>query len=162
MSASGSDAYLRDAVMTATPEQLQLMLYDGAIRFAVQGRDAIEAKDYEKIYDRLTRAQKIVLELQAGLRPEVNPSLCAQMSALYNFIYRRLVDANMHRDLQALDEALGILRHQRETWVLLIEKLRQERGGDAAPSEARPSMPPRQVPQAATAEPVATSLSIEV
>ncbi len=140
MTTDGSAAYLRDAVMTATPEQLQLMLYDGAIRFATQGRDAILAKDHERIYDRFSRAQRIVLEMQSSLRPEVNPSLCAQMASLYNFIYRKLVDANIHRDLAACDDALKILQYQRETWVMLIEKLKAERAGLTSPSA--PTAPP--------------------
>jgi flagellar protein FliS len=131
MSTSGPDAYLRDAVMTATPEQLQLMLYDGAIRFASQGRDAIVAKDYETVYQRFSRAQKVVLEMQSGLRPEINPSLCSQMAALYNFVYRKLVDASVNRDVAAADDALKILRHQRETWVMLMDKLKEERAGAA-------------------------------
>lgn len=160
MSAAGSDTYLRDAVMTATPEQLQLMLYDGAIRFATQGRDAILARQYEKVYDRLTRAQKIVLELQAGLRPEVNPSLCSQLAALYNFVYRKLVDANVNHEVQHVDEALKILQHQRETWVLLMDKLRAERSAEAP----RPAAPSARTPpqRRAPAEPVEMTLSVEV
>lgn len=157
MSTSGSDAYLRDAVMTATPEQLQLMLYDGAIRFATQGRDAIRAKDYEAVYQRFSRAQKIVLELQSGLRPEINPSLCSQMSALYNFTYRKLVDASINRDVVAADEALKILTHQRETWVLLMEKARSER---AAATPQPPNHPARVAPQSRSEE-FESTLSIE-
>ena len=57
MASEKENPYLRDAVMTASPEQLQLMLYDGCIRFALQARDAIEKKDYETSYEKLTRAQ---------------------------------------------------------------------------------------------------------
>ncbi len=147
MSASATDAYLRNAVLTATPEQLQLMLYDGAIRFASQGRDAIVAKDYETCYERFSRAQKIVLEMQGGLKFEVNPELCKQMSALYDFIYRRLVEASIHHDLKAVDDALRILHHQRETWVMLIDKLKSEATGSApAPAPA----PKRIAPPAAS------------
>lgn len=121
-----SDEYLRNTVMTATPEQLQLMLYDGAIRFATQAREALAKSDFETSCEKLLRAQRIVLEMRNGLRPEVNPELCDQISALYDFVYNRLVDANMQRDPAAIDEALRILEHQRETWRLLIEKIRRE------------------------------------
>ncbi len=126
MSTTDSANYLRNAVMQATPEQLQLMLYDGAIRFALQGREAIERKDYEAIYDRLSRAQRIVLEMQAGLRPEVNPELCDRMSALYNFIYRKLVSGSVNRDVTDIDDAVRILRAERETWALLVDKIAKE------------------------------------
>ena len=156
MSTAARDVYLRNAVLTATPEQLQLMLYDGAIRFATQGRDAIDAGNPEAIYSCFSRAQKIILEMQAGLRPEVNPSLCKQMSALYDFIYRKLVDASIHHDATAADDALRILNYQRETWVMLMARLREETTQADAPSPA-----PARVPPSACAEGVGTTLSIE-
>jgi flagellar protein FliS len=130
--------YLRSAVLTASPEQLQLMLLDGAIRFALRGREAIERNDYEASFNALERAQRIVIELINGMNREVNPSLVDQMMSLYNFIFRRLVDGNLNRDVKAIDEALRILRHQRETWALLIEKIVRETG---APQRT-PSAPP--------------------
>lgn len=128
MSATAPNDYLRNRIMQATPEQLHLMLYDGAIRYATQGREAILRKDYEQIYEKLTRAQHVIMEMQVGLRSEVNEELVERMSALYNFIYRKLVDACVHRNASDVDDALKILRHQRETWVMLIEKINEERG----------------------------------
>ncbi|MCA9254617.1 MAG: flagellar export chaperone FliS [Phycisphaerales bacterium] len=123
---NNSNEYLKNAVMSASQEQLTLMLYDGAIRFATQGRDALAKGDFEASCEKLIRAQKIVLELRNGLRYEVNPALCEQMAGLYGFIYNRLVDANVKRSLTLIDEALKILRHQRETWQLLMDKVRTE------------------------------------
>jgi flagellar protein FliS len=114
---------LRDAVMTATPEQLQLMLYDGCIRFAQQGRDAIQQKDYETSYEKLTRAQNIILEMQNGLDYDVNRELCERVASIYGFLYRKLVDACVHRDVAAIDDALKILRMERETWQILVDKV---------------------------------------
>jgi flagellar protein FliS len=122
-SAKASREYLKGAIMTASPEQLQLMLLDGAIRFAQRGKEALEKGDIEGAFNGLERAQRIVLELGNGLRREVNPKLVDQMAALYDFIYRRLIDANLHREVQAADDALRILRHQRETWAMLTRKL---------------------------------------
>ena len=128
--------YLKNAVLTATPEQLQLMLLDGGIRFTVQGIEALKRNDREAAFFAFDRAQRIALQLNDGLNREVNPELADQMAALYHFIYRRLIDANLHRDVQAAEEALRILRHQRETWRLLIEKLRSELPAEAAPEVA--------------------------
>jgi flagellar protein FliS len=128
--AKASQEYLKNAVMTASAEQLQLMLLDGAIRFGSRGREALERRNFEGAFNGFERAQRIVLELAKGLRREVHPQLVDQMAALYDFIYRRLIDANIHRDLRAADDALRILRHQRETWVMLIEKLASEQAGD--------------------------------
>jgi len=122
-----NDAYLRNAVMTATPEQLHLMLYDGAIRFARQAQQALHEKRFEDSFNALTKAQRIVLEMTNGLNHEINPDLCAKMAGLYNFIYRKLVDANVSRDATAVDDALRILGYQRETWGLLVDKLKGDR-----------------------------------
>lgn len=124
--AHASKEYLKNAVMTASPEQLHLMLLDGAIRFTLRGREALEQRDIEGAFNAFERAQRIVLELNNGLRREVNPQLVDQLAALYDFIYRRLIDANIRRETKAADDALRILRHQRETWALLIEKLARE------------------------------------
>jgi flagellar protein FliS len=140
MSDSAARHYLRSAVMTASREKLQLMLYDGAIRFCQQARDAIVRKDIEGSYNLLTRAQNIVLEMQNALNPAVDPALCGRMSGLYSFIYRRLVEANIGKDLKALDDALQILQFQRETWVLLLEKLAD---GQAEPSSQGTGEPSR-------------------
>ncbi len=134
MTNDSSGEYLRNAVMTASPEQLHLMLYDGAIRFAFQARDAMGRGDFETSCEKLIRAQNIVIEMRNGLRTEIAPEICSQMSALYTFIYNRLVEANMKRSQSAIDDAIRILQHQRETWQMLIDKTRQERGGDLADS----------------------------
>ncbi|MEK6645042.1 MAG: flagellar export chaperone FliS [Planctomycetota bacterium] len=123
MSTHASNEYFRNAVLTAKPEQLQMMLYDGAIRFARQGREALLRKDFETACEKLIRVQKIISEMQNGLRPEINAELCDQLARLYNFIYQRLVDANVQRDVEPLEEALRILEHQRETWRLLLERI---------------------------------------
>ena len=141
MTQKPSDAYLQNAVMTATPEQLQMMLYDGAIRFARQAREAMVNKDFETACEKLLRVQRIVTELKNGLRPEVQPTLCEQLAGLYNFVYWRLVEANVKHDPTQIDEALQILEHQRETWRMLLEKVQSARADHAEnPSEAtRPS-----------------------
>ena len=149
MTDAANNPYLRDAVLTAPPEQLQMMLYDGAIRFATQGRDAIEAEDHQRAYDALTRAQKIMLELINGLREEVDPPLVKQVSSLYMFIYRKLVEANVNKDVAVLDDALKLLRYQRETWSLLLDKLRAERGESVPEASSPPPAGAAQSPSVA-------------
>jgi flagellar protein FliS len=133
-----ANPYLRDAVLTATPEQLQLMLYDGAIRFAMQAREALLKKDYETAYLRLTRAQNIVIEMLSGLNYDVNAELCRRMASIYNFIYRKLVDACVRREVEGIDDALKVLRTERETWQLLVEKVSRVRQADQ-PAEPGPA-----------------------
>jgi flagellar protein FliS len=136
--------YLRSRVMSATSEQLHLMLIEGAIRFATQGKEALEAKNYEGLFNALDRAQRIVVELTTGLNREVNPQLVEQFLALYNFIYGRLVQASLHRDAKALDEALEILRSQRETWQIIVDKIQKDvpQGLANRPAPAQPAALP--------------------
>jgi len=129
--AAPTQEYLKTKVMTASPEMLTLMLWDGAIRFAEQGKDAIQKKEIENSYKALVRSQRIITELTTNLKHDVNPDLCGKLAALYNFIYRRLVDANITKDVKLVDDALEIMRHQRQTWAMLMDKLTKERAGDA-------------------------------
>jgi flagellar secretion chaperone FliS len=126
-----STEYLKTQVMTASPEMLQLLLWDGALRFAEQGRDAILRQDMEGSHKALVRAQKIIVEISTALRREVDPDLCGKLAALYNFMYRRLVEANLQKNPAPLDEALKLMKHQRETWVMLMEKLAAQRTAEA-------------------------------
>ena len=138
MSQSAADTYLRTKVLTATPEQLQMMLFDGALRFAEQGKKFIDEKNFEKSHEALSRAQKIVMELNCGLKRSVSPELCDRLSSLYLFVHRRLIEANTRHEVALLDEALSILHYQRETWAMLMQKLA---AGKAAKAAMRIDMP---------------------
>lgn len=122
------NSYLRTQVMTASPQELRMMLFEGAVRFCRQARQAITAADIEGSYNALTRAQKIVLELSTSLNHDIAPELCDKLSALYTYIYRLLVDATMNRDATKLDEAIKLLEYELETWRMLMEQMEQEEG----------------------------------
>jgi len=114
--------YLRNQVLTASPEQLRLMLYDGALRFMRAGKVGLAEKNFDISYTNLSKAQKIVLELSNSLKPEIMPELCQKLSALYTYIYRLLIDANMQRTTPPVDEAIKLLEFERETWQMMMEK----------------------------------------
>ena len=135
--------YLRTRVMTATPEQLQMMLYDGAIRFSEQARAALEARDYEKSYNMISRVQKIITEMSCTLKREVLPELCDKLTALYGYVYKKLIEANVQHSVGAIDEALELLRYQRETWALLLDQLGRQRAAVAATKINLPAPDPR-------------------
>lgn len=99
------------------------MIYDGAIKFSRQAIAAIDKRDWEAMYNGLIRAQKIVLELQNSLKPEIQPDLCDKLTALYTYMYRRLVDANLERDTTPVNEVINLLNYERETWVMVMKKL---------------------------------------
>lgn len=131
MTNTGTEAYLRTQVLTAPPERLQLMLYDGAIKFASQAKDRMAEGNFEASCDLLIRSQRITLEMLTGLRHDLNPGLCGKLAAIYTFIYRRLVEANVYRDRAAIDDALEVLAVQRGIWLELLDKLSAERGEEA-------------------------------
>lgn len=133
MTNPAAQSYLKMRVLTATPEQLQLMLYDGALRFSEQARLGLQNKNYEQSYTNIVRVQKILAELTASLKPEMAPDLCKNLSGIYTYVYKKLIAANVDHDAVALDEAIELLRYQRETWALLLDKL----GKDKAAAKAR-------------------------
>ena len=132
MNPQAAQNYLRTRVMTATPEQLQMMLYDGAIRFAEQARVALLEKNYEKSYNSISRVQKILTEMSSTLKHDVYPELCGKLASLYNFAYRKLIEANLDHTVEAVDEALSVLRFQRETWAMLLDQLGKNKAANAA------------------------------
>jgi flagellar protein FliS len=132
----GSQAYLRTKVMTASPAELRLMLLDGAIRFAEQARRGYEERDFERAFDGTTKAQNILLELTNSLRHDQAPELCERLAALYTYLYRSLVEASMTRDTAQIDEVVRLLRFERETWQMCLDKLAVENRSAAEGSGA--------------------------
>ncbi|MFO0827665.1 MAG: flagellar export chaperone FliS [Phycisphaerales bacterium] len=134
MSALPSQAYLKTKVVTASPAELRLMLLDGAIRFAEQTKAGYERNDYERAYEGTTKCQAILTELLCALRPDRSPELCQQLSALYTFLYRSMVEASANKSAAKVEEVLKLLRYERETWVLLMQELAKGNGETSSPS----------------------------
>lgn len=136
---SSKNAYLRTMISTASPAELRLMLFDGAIRFAEQARTGLREHNYEQVHNGITRCQDIVMELINSLRPEHDPELCDKLSALYVFIYTRLLNAGSRREIEPLEEAIELLRYERETWALLLKKLAEENQQAGESNESSPA-----------------------
>jgi len=134
-SSTQRNAYLRTKVMTASPEELRLMLFDGAIRFAEMARAGLSERDYEKSYEGVTRCQAILMELINNLRPEHDAELCRNLSALYTFMYTRMIEASHQKDASIVDEVLSLLQYERETWVMLMEQLAKENASSSEVAE---------------------------
>jgi flagellar protein FliS len=132
MNPQAAQKYLRTKVLTATAEQLQMMLFDGAVRNCEQARVALENKNYQLSHQTLTNAQAIVNQLISTLKPGVNDDLCKNLRALYVFAYKKLVDANLNHKVESLDEALKVLKYQRQTWIMLLEQLGKQKAATAA------------------------------
>lgn len=132
MNQQAAQNYLRTKVLTATPEQLQMMLFDGVVRFGEQARAALVRKDYEQSYNLIARMQKIITELSSGLKHDLDPDLCGKLASLYSYAYRKLIEASVERRIEPLDDALNILKFQRETWSMLLQQLGKIKAAGAA------------------------------
>ncbi len=121
-----AEAYKRQQVMTATPEALTLMLYNGALRFMTEGIEAIRNKDYEKTNTSLIKAQNIISEFRMTLKMEYEIS--HQLLPLYNYVYDCLVEGNMKSSIEKVEEAKEIVTELRNTWNEAIKISRKEKG----------------------------------
>lgn len=125
------NAYLRTRVMTASAAELRLLLLDGAVKFAVQGREGIAGKDYEAMFDGISQCRDIVVELLTTISPEVEKSLADKVKGVLTFLFTELTNASMEKSVPRMDKVIALLEYERETWRLLIEKLKAEQGGGA-------------------------------
>lgn len=108
------NAYQKNAIMTASKAELTLMLYDGAIKFCNIALSGFEKKEYEKINTNLKKAQAIITEFRATL--DCKYPGWEDFERVYDYIYRCLIDANIHKDEEKLQEALKYIREMRDTW----------------------------------------------
>lgn len=112
--AEGYNAYLRSKVMTATPAELTLMLYEGAIKFVNKAIMSIEKDDVMGAHNNLMKTQRIIEELRASLDHKY--PVAKEFDTAYEYILRRLVEANIKKDKDILEEVLEHLRTMRDTW----------------------------------------------
>ncbi|HEU5081147.1 MAG TPA: flagellar export chaperone FliS [Opitutaceae bacterium] len=117
-------AYQSQSVLTASPGQLVLMLYDGALRFMDHARDALESseetpKRIERINTNLIKAQDILAELQASLNFEAG-DYAKNLDRLYDYYQRRLFEANLKKKVAPVIEVQGLVRQLRDGWAEML------------------------------------------
>lgn len=125
--ARSAEVYRQQQVMTATPEALTLMLYNGAIKFINESVEATKKKEYEKANTSCIKAQNIISEFRLTLKMEYEIS--KNLLALYNYAYDRLVEGNMNEDITKLEEAKDILSELRDAWAQAMKAVKNEKGG---------------------------------
>lgn len=121
-----TNQYLTNTVHSASPEQLMLMLYDGAIRFVALGMQAIDNGLIDKRAYYINKASAIISEFSATLDHNQNPQLAADLDALYAYMLKRLMTANLKNDTEPLVEVKNMLTDLRMTWSKAIEINKQE------------------------------------
>lgn len=122
MAFNAAAAYQGSKINTATPADLSLMLYEGAIKFCNLAIAAIEEKDIQKANTNIIKAEKIIIEFRATL--DFKYPVAQHFDLVYDYVYRRLIEANIKKDKEILEEVLEHLRGMRDTWkeVMKIAK----------------------------------------
>jgi flagellar protein FliS len=109
------DTYKSTQVETAPKKKLLLMLYDGAIRFLKLGSIAIDNRNYQEANKKLIRTQDILMELMNTLNFDAG-EIAYSLYQIYDFMYVRIIDANIHKDKELLVDVIRMLQELRDTW----------------------------------------------
>jgi flagellar protein FliS len=127
--------YRVNAVLTASPGQLVLMLYDGALKAMAIALDAFtrpenDQRRIEIINNELLKAQAIIHELQSGLNFEAGGEFAHTMNRLYEYHKRRLFEANLRKKTEPVIEVEKLVRELREAWAEMLTKQDAPAGGE--------------------------------
>jgi flagellar secretion chaperone FliS len=119
--AASPHAYRESAILTAPPERLVVMLYDGARRFLHQAAVAMRGRDVPASHERLRRAEAIVDHLRVTLDMEQGGEVAARLEAIYDFCTRQLAEARMRQEPELLDQVGELLGELRDAWAQIAQ-----------------------------------------
>ncbi len=119
------EQYNNNKIMTASPAELTLMLYEGAIKFCNIAIMGVEQKDISKAHTNIVKTEKIVDYLRATLNMKY--PVAQEFENIYVYLGRRLVEANLKKDKEILEEVCEHLRSVRDTWKEVM-RLNREKG----------------------------------
>jgi len=122
MALNAAAAYQNNKINTATPAELTLMLYEGAIKFCNIAIVGIEENDIAKSNNHIIKAEKIISYLRNTL--DTKYIVSNDFDNIYRYIYDRLIEANIKKDTEILEEILTILREMRDTWKEVMKHAR--------------------------------------
>ncbi len=120
MAINAAMAYKQNSIQTASPAELTLMLYEGAIKFANIAILAIEEHDIQKAHENIVKTENIILEFRSTLDHKY--PVWQDFDRVYDYIYRRLVQANIKKDKEILEDALKHIREMRDTWKEVMKQ----------------------------------------
>ena len=123
-----AQAYLQTQVQSRTPVELIVLLYDGALNFLAQARDAMVAGDLVAKRDALSRGLAIVQELQHMLNMDAGGEVAARLDGLYTYVLGRCYEANARLDVEGLAESIRLLAPLRAAWAAIAAQLPQPAG----------------------------------
>lgn len=108
------ETYQKSKIMTASPAELTLILYEGAIKFCNIAIRAIEEGNIQEANTNIIKTERIIDEFRATLNHKY--PVAKDFEVVYDYIYNHLVEGNIHKDKEALEVALRELRSMRDTW----------------------------------------------
>ena len=117
------EQYKNSAIATASPAELTLMLYEGAIKFGNLAIKAIEENDIEKAYRNIVKVQNIISEFRNTL--DFKYPVAKDFDRVYEYLERRLVEANMTKDKEIMEEVVKHIRSMRDTWKEVMKRAKQ-------------------------------------
>ena len=106
--------YRNNAILTATKEELTLMLYDGALKFCNQSIRALEDKNFELAHQLNMRVQDVIQEFQLSLDDQYEIS--GSLALLYDYLLRRTIEGNIQKSIEIMEEVRELLKELRDTW----------------------------------------------
>lgn len=115
--------YANNKIMTASPAELTLMLYEGAIKFSNLAIMAIEEKNVEKAHTNIMKVQRIIEEFRYTLDHKY--PVAEDFDRVYKYLLTRLLDANLSKDKEIMEEVAEHLRSMRDNWKEVMKKARQ-------------------------------------
>ena len=115
--------YKENSALTASPEELTFMLYNGLVKFIMQSQLALEEKKIEKANSLIIKSQNIIREFQSTL--DMKYAISQILALLYDYMYRRLIDANIKKDNEIIEEVLGLAKELRDTWAQAMKIAKQ-------------------------------------
>lgn len=121
---SGYATYNTNRVMTASPAELTLMLYEGAIKFCNIAIIGVEEKDIQKTHTNIVKVENIIGEFIATLNHKYE--VAKDFENVYNYLMDRLIEANIKKDKEILEEVLGYLREMRDTWKEVMKRAKTQ------------------------------------
>ncbi|OEC02885.1 flagellar biosynthesis protein FliS [Lysinibacillus sphaericus] len=125
---SAHNIYKQNSVTTASPGELTLMLYNGCLKFLAKAKQAIQEKKIQEKNTNLLKAQAIISEFITTLN--MNVEISKNMLALYEYMNRRLVEANIKNDIAIIEEVEGLVTEFRDTWKEVLRINRQQQYGN--------------------------------
>jgi flagellar secretion chaperone FliS len=141
--------YIHDQILNASPGQLIVLLYDGAIKALEVSKKEVDNKDPHDFSKNITKAESIISELLGALKKEVFPELVENLARLYDFMYSQLIDAHKEKDVARIDNVITLLKGLKESWGQALESAAEKASDTTTEQSVKKEEAPKVKPKPA-------------